>query len=287
MQRAGSPLAGRAVASESPVRPGNFLHQSSPGAVRRPPDRSHPPASPLPIPLPPRAQSGIDVSDELITLYEDVKLRKKHKYFVFSLKKTGQVGVKATFDWSIDHKAEPASDDKNKDSFIELVKNLPTDDARFVVFDFTETKDDGRQIKKLILIKWCPDAVNFRLKPVIGATYQTLKEKLSGLGKDIQAVDPSDLDYAVVAVSRAQRDEAAGLGVPHLKPHTPLTSRLPSPPFLPPHFLPEMCRSSSRKGPTLMPSSGMGVPRGRLPRERLGVGCVGVGSRGAREMREE
>jgi cofilin len=80
-----------------------------------------------------------------------------------------------------------------------MVKSLPADDARFIVFDFTETKDDGRQIKKLLLIKWCPDAVNFKIKPVIGATYQTLKEKLTGLGKDIQATDPSDLDYAVIA----------------------------------------------------------------------------------------
>jgi len=30
---------------------------------------------------------------------------------------------------------------------------------------------------------------------VIGATYQTLKEKLQGLGKDIQASDTSDLEY--------------------------------------------------------------------------------------------
>lgn len=45
----------------------------------------------------------------------------------------------------------------------------------------------------------CPDAVSFKTKPIIGGTYQTLKEKLSGLGKDIQAVDTSDLDYAVVA----------------------------------------------------------------------------------------
>ncbi len=41
----------------------------------------------------------------------------------------------------------------------------------------------------------CPEAVNFRVKPVIGATYQTLKEKLTGLGKDIQASDMSDLEY--------------------------------------------------------------------------------------------
>ncbi len=44
----------------------------------------------------------------------------------------------------------------------------------------------------------CPDSVNFRLKPVVGATYQTLKEKLMGLGKDVQAADPSDLDYEAI-----------------------------------------------------------------------------------------
>jgi len=108
------------------------------------------------------------------------------------------VGVKATFDWRIDSKVDPVSDDKNEASFKEMVKALPSDDARFVVFDFTETKADGRQIKKLVLIKWCPDSVNFRLKPVIGASYGTLKEKLTGLGKDVQAADPSDLDYEAI-----------------------------------------------------------------------------------------
>ena len=53
----------------------------------------------------------------------------------------------------------------------------------------------------VILIKWCPDNVSFRLKPVIGATYQTLKEKLQGLGKDIQAADTSDLDYETIKKS--------------------------------------------------------------------------------------
>ena len=38
-----------------------------------------------------RAQSGIDISDEILSLFEDVKLRHKHKYFIFSLKNTGKV----------------------------------------------------------------------------------------------------------------------------------------------------------------------------------------------------
>jgi hypothetical protein len=36
------------------------------------------------------------------------------------------------------------------------------------------------------------------VKPVIGATYQTLKEKFSGLGCDIQASDTSDLSFEAV-----------------------------------------------------------------------------------------
>ena len=36
------------------------------------------------------------------------------------------------------------------------------------------------------------------MKTVIGGTYQRLKEKLQGLGRDIQAVDTSDLDYNAI-----------------------------------------------------------------------------------------
>ena len=33
---------------------------------------------------------------------------------------------------------------------------------------------------------------------MIGGTYQRLKDKLQGLGRDIQAVDTSDLDYNTI-----------------------------------------------------------------------------------------
>lgn len=103
-----------------------------------------------------------------------------------------------TFDWSIDFKADPIEDDKNKEAFATMCDSLPAAEARFVVFDFADLRPDGRQIKKLVLIKWCPDAVTFRIKPVIGATYQTLKDKLTGLGKDIQASDKGDLAYEAI-----------------------------------------------------------------------------------------
>jgi hypothetical protein len=99
-------------------------------------------------------QSGIDVSDELLALYEEVKLRHKHKYLIFSLKQTGKVGNKTTWDWSIDKKGDAVPDEKNLEAYQEVLKQLPADDACFVVFDFSDTKADGRLIKKLLLIKW-------------------------------------------------------------------------------------------------------------------------------------
>lgn len=94
-----------------------------------------------------------------------------------NISRCAQVGNLTTFDWSIDHKADPVADDKNKEAFSAMCDALPASEARFVIFDFADMRPDGRQIKKLVLIKWCPDAVTFRVKPVVGASYQTLKEK--------------------------------------------------------------------------------------------------------------
>ena len=94
---------------------------------------------------------------------------------MFGLKQIGKVGNQTTYGWEVTHKADPVADDKNLETFAAVVKSMPTDAPCFVVFDFVDTKSDGRQIKKLLLIKWCPDSVNFRIKPVIGASYQTLK----------------------------------------------------------------------------------------------------------------
>lgn len=45
----------------------------------------------------------------------------------------------------------------------------------------------------------CPDTVDVQLKMIMGSTYQKLKESLLGIGRDVQASDPSDLDYALIS----------------------------------------------------------------------------------------
>ena len=55
-----------------------------------------------------RVQSGITVTEELLDVYGDVKLRHMHKFIIFSLKKVDAAGK--TYTWSIDHKADPVPD---------------------------------------------------------------------------------------------------------------------------------------------------------------------------------
>ena len=46
-------------------------------------------------------QSGIDIPEEIMAVYESVKLKHAHKYISFALEKTGEVGGKATYGFVI------------------------------------------------------------------------------------------------------------------------------------------------------------------------------------------
>jgi hypothetical protein len=59
------------------------------------------------------------VSDELLALFEQVKLRNAHKYIIFSLKKLDA----KNFDWQIDHRADPCADmSQNQVSVVTLFR---------------------------------------------------------------------------------------------------------------------------------------------------------------------
>jgi hypothetical protein len=83
----------------------------------------------------------------------------------------------------------------NQEAWEELLAKLPADAGVFTLFDFREKASDGRIIDKLVLLKWCPDTVPVEQKMLMGSTYQCLKQKLSGLSKDVQAASPSGITY--------------------------------------------------------------------------------------------
>lgn len=229
--------------------------------------------------------------------YEAVKLKSANKFLLFTLEKVGESGSKSTWDWKIVEASEKDGD--NKERWEEMTGKLPEDEARFVVFDFQDTKADGRLVKKLVLIKWCvpalplltrrpgrpfhprpaacrrgeaagggqpplaaharrlaaglwrsaapwagggaastrlhniapctpccrlrrcPDTVHFRTKPIIGASYQTLKNKLDGIALDVEATDFDEIEYETIKVRCLARCTAPSTCTPPTRAASP------------------------------------------------------------------
>ena len=82
-----------------------------------------------------------------------------------------------------------------------MMKELPHDDARFILFDYTAKATDNRNLNKIILIKYCPDNANVNIKMLMGSTHETLKRNLTGIAKDVQACDSSEMDYKTISDS--------------------------------------------------------------------------------------
>jgi hypothetical protein len=124
-----------------------------------------------------------------------MRLRRKHKYVVFALKQTGVASGKAVWDWEVKEKVPPSAADDNMSAWKALSASLPKDEGRFALFDWTAKASDGRNVQKLILVKFCPDTANVGVKMMMGATHESLKRSLAGLSRDIQAADASDMAY--------------------------------------------------------------------------------------------
>ena len=92
--------------------------------------------------------SGIEVNADVLSIFNDMKLRQIHKYATFKI-----VGKKTV---QVDSKGEPEkTEDKDADKrrFDEL-KGLLGKEPRYILYDFGFTNSEGRIIQKLAFIFW-------------------------------------------------------------------------------------------------------------------------------------
>jgi cofilin len=85
------------------------------------------------------AATGVAVSDEVISQFNDVKLgRVQAKYMIYKIE-NGMIVTETT---------------SNDQSFENFVNSLPTDDCRYAIYDMNFTTTDGRPGNKLVSIAW-------------------------------------------------------------------------------------------------------------------------------------
>ncbi|XP_078574389.1 uncharacterized protein LOC144860827 [Branchiostoma floridae x Branchiostoma japonicum] len=85
---------------------------------------------------------GINVTDEVISAFDEVKQKHKYKYVTFKVEGKDNIIV--------DTKVESST-------FEEFQASLPSHDARWSIYDFDYKNREGQDCNKLILVSWCLD----------------------------------------------------------------------------------------------------------------------------------
>jgi len=159
------------------------------------------------------AASGIQPSQETLNTIEE--LRKNQSRFLYALFKIegDRVVPDKSYPSSLEEAKAIRQDDatyaKNFDKTVWplFVKDLEgSDGPRFAVIDFAFTHPDGRAVRTLTSISYCPDkGVPLKLKMMFASTKGSFEAKIN-IGKKYQANDASALEYeTVLEVLRANK----------------------------------------------------------------------------------
>lgn len=93
--------------------------------------------------------SGIEIDPDIVTLFNDMKLRSIHKWATFKIEKKKKIILDETGE-----ACSTESKDDDKKWFDELKGKL-SKEPRYILYDFGFTLEkDGRILKKLAFIFW-------------------------------------------------------------------------------------------------------------------------------------
>jgi len=125
--------------------------------------------------------SGVAVSDECVTKYQELKLGHSLKYIIYKLSDDLReivvdkaAGAEATYE--------------------QFQKDLPDNDCRYAVYDFEYIAEDGGPRNKILFVLWAPDSAKVKPKMMYTSSKDGLRKKLVGVGTEIQATDRAEID---------------------------------------------------------------------------------------------
>jgi len=142
------------------------------------------------------SQSGVSVSPECITKFNELKLGKSIKYIIYKL--------------SDDYKEvviEETSEDGDWDAFREKLVNAKSKTKagkevkgpRYAVYDFAYDLASGEGSRsKITFIAWSPDDAGIQPKMIYASSKDALKRSLNGLAAELQANDEDDIEYQTI-----------------------------------------------------------------------------------------
>eukprot|EP00293_Proteomonas_sulcata_P000437 CAMPEP_0184328406 /NCGR_PEP_ID=MMETSP1049-20130417/143604_1 /TAXON_ID=77928 /ORGANISM="Proteomonas sulcata, Strain CCMP704" /LENGTH=220 /DNA_ID=CAMNT_0026650713 /DNA_START=243 /DNA_END=905 /DNA_ORIENTATION=+ len=160
----------------------SFSSPGFPTSSTRPPRDFELNQNPLPLAM----SSGVGVTDDCVSAFNDLKLKHDRKYIIYTMnEKMTEIIVE-----------ENGGKDATYDEFR---SKLPSDQPRYGVFDceYTDPKT-GSNRNKIVFFAWVPDNAKVRPKMIFASSKDELKKRLVGVACEVQAADAGDLEYPSV-----------------------------------------------------------------------------------------
>jgi len=128
--------------------------------------------------------SGVDLKEECLEVFQELKLKKKYKYILYKLGDNNTSIV-------LGKKVEEATYD-------DFISDLTSGGPCYAVYDFDyEKPGDGRR-SKIAFYSWTPDDSKIKDKMLYASSKDAIRKRLVGVGIEIQGTDLSEVSYEAV-----------------------------------------------------------------------------------------
>ncbi|KAI9807603.1 MAG: cofilin [Sarcosagium campestre] len=143
------------------------------------------------------SQSGVSVTPECVSAFNELKLGKTLKFVIFKLS-----------DDKKDVIVEETSTEADWELFRQKLVNAKTKDRsgkegpgpRYAVYDFEYELAPGEgKRSKITFIAWSPDDAGIQAKMVYASSKDALKRALNGIATEVQANDAEAIEYEEVS----------------------------------------------------------------------------------------
>jgi cofilin len=129
--------------------------------------------------------SGVACNDDCVAKFDQMKIRHTHRFIVYKIKDD-----KSAIEIETEGSAELTYDD--------FLAAMPEDAPRYAVVDIPYTLPDGRPQEKICFFLWNPDTCGVKAKMLYASSKDSIRKKLQGVHKEIQANDRSDMELAEI-----------------------------------------------------------------------------------------
>jgi len=133
--------------------------------------------------------SGVKVSDLCKSMFGQVKMtrqgQKKKRFAVFKISDDFKQIIP---DEGRDDEGEGCG---NPEHFDDIVRDLPQDDGRYIVYDYPYEANHGMS-SKVIFVMWVPEGITIKKKMLYASSKDALKKCIE-FGAELQADCPGDL----------------------------------------------------------------------------------------------